>query len=171
MTHRRDISDQSFIVLFEKGEFRLWGRKKGANVHFWQMCLIWLLISIKRPFIWAIARVSTIIFFSHYIISPNLCPNLPYFTFGVLKKLFLDLPPQKFFCRPLKGLLWKSDSKIWSENVFGHCGIAFTFLLFSKKNPKRTQNFQKKIWPPYNNFFEILKKPDDSRHSKLRFEK
>ena len=115
-----------------------------------------------------------IIFFPLFLIDLLLkyvSPNLPYRTLGVLKKLFLDPPQKNFFCRPLKGLLWKSDSKIWSENVFGHCGIAFTFLLFSKKNPEKKQNFQKKFWPLYNNFFEILKKPDDSRHSKLRFKK
>jgi hypothetical protein len=38
--------------------FELWGSKKGSNIHFWQMRLLQLLISIKRPFIWAIARVS-----------------------------------------------------------------------------------------------------------------
>ena len=157
MTHRRDISDQSFIVLFEKGDFGLWGLKKGSNVHFWQMCLIWLLISIKRPFIWAIARVSTIIFFSLYHKSELKSQlTLPYSRCS--QKIIPGPPPKNFFCRPLKGLLWKSDSKIWSENVFGHCGIAFTFLLFSKKKTKKKAKFSKKNLTPLQQFFRNFEK-------------
>ena len=75
------------------------------------------------------------------------------------QKIIPGPPPTKFFCRPLKGLLWKSDCKIWSENVFGHCGMAFTFLLFSKKNPKKSKIFKKKFDPLTTIFSKFWKKP------------
>ena len=111
------------------------------------------------------------IFFSLYNKSELHVPTYP-ILLSVFSKNYSWTPPHKnFFVDPWKGCYESLIVKFGAKMFLAIVGWLLLFYFFRKKNTKKKQNFQKKIWPPYNNFFEILKKTDDSRHSKLRFKK